>query len=72
MKKNYSQVLIYYFSGTGNSKNTAICIKDEVLKFGIEVQIIDIAKLDKRVDLSTPKEQETGQYPKVVRILDPT
>jgi Pyruvate/2-oxoacid:ferredoxin oxidoreductase delta subunit len=39
---------IYYFSGTGNSKNVALWMSDSALKHGIESQIIDIAKIDRR------------------------
>ena len=51
--KKFQQVLIYYFSGTGNAKNTAFWIGDEVKKRGIDVCIINISKI-KPQDVSKP------------------
>lgn len=41
----YNKVVIYYFSGTGNAKNTAFWISDEVTKKDIEVEVINISLL---------------------------
>jgi len=47
MTKNVSnKIIVYYFAGTGNAKNSALWIKDEVEKIGREVEIFDIAKID--------------------------
>ena len=51
----FHKVLIYYFSGTGNAKNTAFWIGDEVKKQGIDLQIINIAKIQDQ-DISRPEE----------------
>ncbi len=42
----FTNVVIYYFSGTGNAKNTALWVSDEAKKEGIEVEIFNIAKID--------------------------
>lgn len=36
------QVVIYYFSGTSNAKNSAIWIADEALKNAISAEIVNI------------------------------
>lgn len=38
---------VYYFSGTGNSKNVAFVLRQEALSVGIEVELIDISKTDR-------------------------
>lgn len=45
-KVKYKKVIIYYFSGTGNAKNSAFWIGDEVRREGIDVEIISIDKID--------------------------
>ena len=40
----YKKVIIYYFSGTGNAKNTALWIADEAKRKGMDFEIINIAK----------------------------
>jgi len=44
---NFQKVIIYYFSGTGNAKNTAIWIADEAKTNGIDTEIINIDKVQK-------------------------
>ena len=41
----YKQVIIYYFSGTGNAKNTAFWIADEAKIKGLNTDIINIDKV---------------------------
>ena len=43
----YSQVIIYYFSGTGNAKNASIWIKEEAESRGIKTTLINIDRFDK-------------------------
>lgn len=38
---------VYYFSGTGNSRNVAFVLRQEALSAGIEVELIDISKTDR-------------------------
>ncbi len=40
----FRKTIIYYFSGTGNAKNTALWIGEEAENQGIDTEIIDIAK----------------------------
>ena len=49
----YSQVLIYYFSGTGNARNAAVWFGDEAKKHGLDFEMINIAKVD-REDIFAP------------------
>jgi ferredoxin len=44
----YKNVIIYYFSGTGNSKNVAQWMSKEAEAKGMGCQLIDIAKIDRR------------------------
>lgn len=56
-KKAYQKVIIYYFTGTGNSKNVALWLSEVAEEKGIESQIINIALIDR---LSTaPPDPET-------------
>ncbi len=41
----YKKVIIYYFSGTGNAKNTASWIGDEAKRQGIDIEIINISQI---------------------------
>jgi ferredoxin len=41
----YKKVIIYFFSGTGNAKNTALWIGDEVIRKGIDIEIVSIDKI---------------------------
>lgn len=41
----YKKIVIYYFSGTGNAKNTASWIGNEVKKQGVDVKIINISQI---------------------------
>lgn len=43
----YSQLIIYYFSGTGNAKNAAIWINSVAEKRGIQSTLINIDRFDK-------------------------
>ncbi len=42
------RITIYYFSGTGNARNTALWISDETKKSSIDCDVIDIAKSQRR------------------------
>jgi ferredoxin len=46
-EKAYKKVIIYYFSGTGNSKNVAIWLTQVAEKNKIEWQIINISQTDR-------------------------
>jgi len=41
----YNKIVVYYFSGTGNAKNTALWVGNEVKKAGIEFEIFNITKI---------------------------
>lgn len=43
-EQQYDALTIYYFSGTGNAKNTAIWIQEEACKIGLKVELFDIAE----------------------------
>jgi Pyruvate/2-oxoacid:ferredoxin oxidoreductase delta subunit len=45
--KAYKKVIIYYFSGTGNSKNAALWFSQVADENNIERQIINIAQIDR-------------------------
>lgn len=45
---NYSHLIIYFFSGTGNSENVAQWMADIANKKGMEVSLINIGKTDRR------------------------
>jgi len=47
-KKAYQKVIIYYFSGTGNSKNVAIWLSQVAEENNIECQIINISQIERR------------------------
>ncbi len=49
----YNRIILYYFSGTGNAKNTAFWIADEAKKLGFEADIINITTNKK---ISQPQE----------------
>ena len=51
----YKQVIIYYFSGTGNAKNTAFWIADEAKIKGLDTDIINIDKVESK-NISQPPE----------------
>jgi len=42
----FEKLLIYYFSGTGNAKNTALWVADEARKAGLTAELFNIAKLN--------------------------
>lgn len=46
--KPYRKIIIYYFSGTGNSKNVALWFSHVANENGIECQINNIARIDRR------------------------
>lgn len=46
--KTYRKVIIYYFSGTGNSKNVAVWFTQVAEENNIESQIVNIAQIDRR------------------------
>lgn len=43
----YDQVIIYYFSGTGNAKNAAVWINNVAKKKGIDSKLVNIDRFDK-------------------------
>jgi Pyruvate/2-oxoacid:ferredoxin oxidoreductase delta subunit len=53
-EKAYQKVIIYYFSGTGNSKNVAIWLSQVAEENNIESQIINISQTD-RLSLAPPE-----------------
>lgn len=44
----YSKILIYYFSGTGNSKNVATWLSDTAQEHQINITLINIAHIDRK------------------------
>jgi flavodoxin len=44
-EKAYKKIIIYYFSGTGNSRNVAVWLSQVAEENNIESQIINIAIL---------------------------
>ena len=53
-EKAYQKVIIYYFSGTGNSKNVAIWLSQVAEENNIECQIINISQID-RLSIAPPE-----------------
>ena len=45
----FHKLIIYYFSGTGNAKNTASWIADEAVKKGTDTEVVDIAKAQNKL-----------------------
>ena len=56
VKKAYQKIIIYYFSGTGNSRNVGMWLANVAKENNIENQIINIAQID-RLSVDQP---ETG------------
>ena len=52
---NYNQLIIYYFSGTGNSKHVAQWIYEVAVEKQIPVEVLDISKIDRK-NISKPPE----------------
>jgi len=52
--KAYKKVIIYIFSGTGNSKNVAVWLSQVAKENDIESQIINIAQID-RISIHPPE-----------------
>ena len=50
----YQKLVVYYFSGTGNSENVAKWIADIAIEKGMEVSLINIAKTERR-HIESPK-----------------
>jgi len=46
MNQKYNHLIVYYFSGTGNAKNSAYWICAEAGKLGIKADMIDISRID--------------------------
>jgi flavodoxin len=46
--KTYKKVTVYYFSGTGNSKNVAFWLSQAAEAKSIESRIVNIAQIDSR------------------------
>jgi len=53
-EKAYQKVIIYYFSGTGNSRNVAVWLSQVAEDKGIESRIINIAQID-RLSIAPPE-----------------
>ena len=53
----YKKLVVYYFSGTGNSENVAYWMANVARENGVEVSLISIAKTDRRG--IKPSEPET-------------
>lgn len=49
----YQKIVIYYFSGTGNSQNVALWLSKVALEKNIECQLQNIAKID-RINIEKP------------------
>lgn len=45
---HYNNIIIYYFSGTGNSKNAARWLENSAASKNIATTAIDIAKTERR------------------------
>ena len=41
----FHRVILYYFSGTGNAKNTASWIGEEAVERGVDIEIVNIAQM---------------------------
>lgn len=48
-KKAYKKFIIYYFSGTGNSRNVAKWMATVSQEYQIECQLVNIAQIDRKV-----------------------
>ena len=48
MNKKYNQLIVYYFSGTGNAKRCACWICETAGRLGIKTEMIDISKAESR------------------------
>jgi ferredoxin len=46
--KAYKKIIIYYFSGTGNSRNVANWMASVSQEYQIECQLVNIAKIDRK------------------------
>jgi Pyruvate/2-oxoacid:ferredoxin oxidoreductase delta subunit/type III secretory pathway component EscS len=58
--QTYSEVIIYYFSGTGNARHTALWIKDEANEAGIEVRLFNIAEMSRHEVPAPPEKSLIG------------
>lgn len=52
-KNIYKKVIIYYFSGTGNSRNVAVWFTQVAKEYNVECRIINIAQID-RLSIEPP------------------
>ena len=52
---NFNRVVIYYFSGTGNAKNTAFWIGEEAQRQGVDAEIVNIVKIQNK-PIAQPEE----------------
>jgi len=53
-KKAYDKVIIYYFSGTGNSRNVAKWMASVSQEYQVECQPVNIAQIDRKA-LTAPE-----------------
>lgn len=51
---DYQSIVIYYFSGTGNSKNVALWLSNIATEKGIHCQLFNIAQID-RINIEKPE-----------------
>lgn len=56
----FKQLIIYYFSGTGNARRTALWIAASARKQGYPVELIDISKMNRRQILRPPADAMIG------------
>jgi Pyruvate/2-oxoacid:ferredoxin oxidoreductase delta subunit len=47
------RILIYYFTGTGNSRNVAVWISEIAAEYGVDCRLINIAAID-RINIAKP------------------
>ncbi|NJK84654.1 MAG: 4Fe-4S binding protein [Bacteroidales bacterium] len=49
----HNKLLVYYFSGTGNSRNVAIWLSDIAREKGMEIRVLNLAEID-RINVEKP------------------
>lgn len=60
MSSKLESVIIYYFSGTGNSRNVAWWIADEAEKAGLHSSVINIAGINRKQIETPPRKSLVG------------
>ena len=56
---SHYKIIIYYFSGTGNSLNVAKWFQQVALEQGCDCEVVNIAKIDRR---AVPKPESETLY----------